>query len=145
MHRQFESGGVIRCNPASDMGYIVVRKCLRQEVRALQNLTSLLRLALVAFVGIIVNGAFAQSLTQLPDSVVPALSQAQLIGAPPASQTVYFTVSLKPRFPAELQAFADDVNNPRSPNYRDWLTPAQVGQQFGASPTTVSSIVSYLK
>src|SRR5436305_324466 len=77
--------------------------------------------------------------------MVPVLPQSHITGTPPANSTVYLTVSLKPRFPAELQAYANSVSNPRSPNYREWLKPAQVGQQFGAAPATVSTVVSYLK
>ncbi len=83
--------------------------------------------------------------TQLPNSLLPVVAQSQITGTPVQSQTVYFTVSLKPRYPAELQAFCDSVSNPRSDNYRRWLTPEQVGLQFGASATTVNMVVNYLR
>ncbi|HTQ09046.1 MAG TPA: protease pro-enzyme activation domain-containing protein [Fimbriimonadaceae bacterium] len=101
-----------------------------------------IRLALAAGLTA-VSQAYAQTI--LPFTAVPGVAHATLVGTPPASQTVYVSVSLKPRFPAELEAFVKDVSNPRSPNYRNWLTPAQVGAQFGASPSTVASVVNYLK
>jgi subtilase family serine protease len=84
-------------------------------------------------------------MTQLPGSLLPVLSHSTVQGVPSPNQAVYCTVSLKPRFPAELQAFVDSVSNPRSDTYRHWMTPAQVGQQFGASPSTVSAVVNYLR
>src|SRR5579862_541801 len=101
------------------------------------------RSAVVAVTAGLVALGFGQ--TTLSGTVVPGVAQSTVVGALPPNQTVYVTVSLKPRFPTELQAFVNDVNNPRSPNYRSWLTPAQVGEQFGAAPATVSAVVSYLK
>ncbi len=47
--------------------------------------------------------------------------------------------------PTALEAFVKDVNNPSSPNYRKWLTPEEVGQQFGPSAGSVAKVVNYLK
>ncbi len=88
--------------------------------------------------------AFAQT-TQLPDTVLSVLSRSQTVGVPSPSQTVYLTMGLKPRHPAEFQAFVDSVSNPRLPTYRQWMTPEQVAQQFGPSATTVTTIVNYLR
>ncbi|HVT11058.1 MAG TPA: protease pro-enzyme activation domain-containing protein [Fimbriimonadaceae bacterium] len=76
---------------------------------------------------------------------MPAVAHSQLVGTPVQSKIKEFTVALKPRYPAELQAFVNDVSNPRSDNYRHWLTPAQIGQQFGANPTAVTMIINYFR
>ncbi len=102
------------------------------------------RLAAVGILGFAAASAIAQ-MTQLPGTVVPVLGRSTIVGVPARSNTAYCTISLKPRFPAEFQAYCDDVSNPRSANYRKWLTPAQVGQQFGAPASTVSQVVNYLR
>lgn len=98
--------------------------------------------ALAALLAVSASYAVA---TQLPNSVVPGVSQAQVTGTPAGSKTVYFTVSLKPQYPAEFEAFCNSVSNPRSDTYRHWLTPTQVGLQFGASSSTVTNVVNYLR
>lgn len=82
---------------------------------------------------------------QIPDSLLPAVSASTAVGTLPGSQVIKFSIGLKPRHPAEMQAYADAVSDPRSPTYRQWLTPAQVGQQFGASPADVSAVSTFLK
>lgn len=82
--------------------------------------------------------------TALPSSVVPKLGQAKVTGTPSQTQVIYFTIGIPARFPAEMQAAADAVSNPHSSSYRHWLTPAQVGEQFGASPTTVNAVANFL-
>jgi len=108
------------------------------------GLVSRLRVALSSAAAILVASAMGQT-TQLSYTVVPGIAHATLAGAPPPNQTVYFTIALKPRFPSELQAFVSAASDPRSPTFHQWLTPAQVGEQFGASASTVSTVVNYLR
>ena len=44
-----------------------------------------------------------------------------------------------------LQTFVDQVSNPDSPLYRQFMTPAEIGQNFGASQADVNSAVSFLQ
>lgn len=44
-----------------------------------------------------------------------------------------------------LRQYLVDVQNPSSPNYRKWLTPAQYGAQFGVSDTDLQTIESWLQ
>src|SRR4051794_11930278 len=88
-------------------------------------------------------GRGAVQMRALPDSVLQNLSRARLVGTPNPNEVLYLAVSLKPRFPAELQAFCDSVSDPFSPNYHHFMTPEQVGENFGASPSDVNSVVSY--
>jgi subtilase family serine protease len=41
--------------------------------------------------------------------------------------------------------FIDDLHNPSSPNYHHWLTAAQFGDRFGASPDDIAKITSWLE
>jgi len=109
------------------------------------QLVSSMKIGVIGVLGCSAIFATGQTMAPLPASVLPVLAHSRVTGAPSSSQVVYLTVSLKPRYPSELQAFVDAASNPRSPAFHQWLTPAQVGQQFGASPSTVSAVVSYLK
>lgn len=62
-----------------------------------------------------------------------------------SSEPVHFAVSLQPKDSAGLEAFVESVNNPASPNFRHFLTPAQVGEMFGPSSADVQATVSFLK
>jgi len=84
-------------------------------------------------------------LNQLPITVPQAIQRSQLIGHKTGTDVVHINVSLKPADEAGLQAFADSVSNPASPNYRKFATPAQLGQMFGQSLATVQKVVDYLK
>ena len=61
---------------------------------------------------------------------------ARVIGALAASTPIHVTIALKPRDSAALAAFAAAVSTPGSSVYRDYLTPAQFAQRFGASPAS---------
>jgi subtilase family serine protease len=82
---------------------------------------------------------------QLADSLPVAVKQSKVVGSVSGSQVLNLTISLQPRFPAELQAFCDSVSNPFSPNYRHFMTPDQVGEAFGASATDTDAVVTFLK
>ena len=82
---------------------------------------------------------------QIAGTALPAVQSARVIGAADSSMPIHMSVGLNPRFPDELKAFCDSVSNPLSPNYLHFMTPAQVGENFGASATDVNNVVSYLK
>jgi hypothetical protein len=45
---------------------------------------------------------------------------------------------------AALHEAIGEMNNPASPNYHKWLTPAQFGQQFGPSDQDIAAVESWL-
>src|SRR5215471_2127255 len=49
---------------------------------------------------------------------------ARIVGSAAAATQMHVTVTLEPRDPAALQAFADAVSTPGSPQYRQYITPA---------------------
>jgi subtilase family serine protease len=76
---------------------------------------------------------------------VPAILQhAILVGKPDPAQTLHLCVTLTAPNPAAIQAFADSVSNPSSPNYGHYLTPKQFGAKFGQSAATFQAVQSYL-
>ncbi len=44
---------------------------------------------------------------------------------------------------AGLVRYAQDASNPSSPNYRHWLTPTQLGQQYGATQANYQAVAKY--
>jgi subtilase family serine protease len=61
------------------------------------------------------------------------------------SESVHFAISLQPRDLAGLQQFVESVSNPGSVLYRHFLTPEQVGEQFGPAQADVDATVQYLE
>jgi hypothetical protein len=57
-----------------------------------------------------------------------------------ASRVLHVTVTLEPRDPSALAAYARGVATPGSPVYRRYLTPAQFAARFGASPTEIRAV-----
>ena len=87
----------------------------------------------------------AQNLTNLKQPIVSAVSTAQDLGKLDDSTLMYITVSLPPVNKAAMEAFADSVSNPASPNFRHFLTPAQIGASYGQPVSVVNNLTSYLK
>jgi len=75
--------------------------------------------------------------------VVPATAHS--VGAPAASTAMHVTVTLQSQDPAGLAAFAEAVSTPGSPLYRDYITPAEFAQRFGATPSAVQAVESSLE
>lgn len=78
-------------------------------------------------------------------STLPVLSRATLVSHKSPTDVLSITVSLPPLNSAALQAAADAVSNPKSPTYRQFLTPAEVGAKYGQTAATVQKVVDYLK
>jgi subtilase family serine protease len=70
---------------------------------------------------------------------------AHIAGALPADTPLHLTIALQPRDPAALEAFATAVSTPGSPEYRDYITPAEFAQRFGATPGAVEKVVASLR
>jgi hypothetical protein len=70
---------------------------------------------------------------------------ATLVGPAPTSTTLPLTVTLKPRDPAALAAEAQAVSDPKSPEFRHFLTPTELAQEFGPTPATVAQVTSSLR
>jgi hypothetical protein len=70
---------------------------------------------------------------------------ATLVGPAPTSTNLPLTVTLKPRDPAALATEAQEVSDPKSPEYRHFLTPTQFAQEFGPTPSTIAQVASSLR
>ena len=86
----------------------------------------------------------ASALTRL--GAAPTLpSGARVVSAVAPSTPMHVTVTLQPRDPFALQAFADEVSTPGSPLFRDYITPAEFAQRFGATSDEVQTVESSLE
>ncbi len=74
-----------------------------------------------------------------------ALLRAADVGHKNPTDKLHISVSMPFGDPAGAQQFADSVSNPKSPLYRQFATPEQIGQRFGISDTNVQKIRSYLE
>jgi len=70
---------------------------------------------------------------------------ATLIGPAPSTTTLPLVVTLQPRDPAALSAEVQAVSDPRAPEYRHFLTPAEFARRFGPTPSTVAQVASALR
>jgi subtilase family serine protease len=67
------------------------------------------------------------------------------IGPKSPTDILHLSIGLACRDPHGLQSFVDSVSDPKSPNYRHFISPQEVGSRFGISNGSLSSVVSYLK
>jgi hypothetical protein len=93
-------------------------------------------------------GAFAAppaQLVALPVQIPDVVSRSTDLGHSDPDRVLHLSVSLPYRDPAGIAAFVDSVSDPASPNYRQFLTPEQVGARFGLDDKQVQSVVDHLK
>jgi kumamolisin len=72
-----------------------------------------------------------------------ANGQAQLVGRLPATQTLRFDIVLRDR--AGLQAFVQEVQDPASPFYHQFLTPQEFTSRFGPTQENWDALVAFAK
>ena len=71
-------------------------------------------------------------------AAVPA--GARPIGAVASATRMHVTLSLRPRNPQAMAAYAQAVSTPESSVYRGYLSPAQFGRRFGASLAQIVAV-----
>lgn len=67
------------------------------------------------------------------------------LGHTDPKRELHVSVSLPYGDPEGMLKFVDSVSNPLSPNYRNWITPDEVGQRFGLSADKVRGVEHYLR
>jgi Pro-kumamolisin, activation domain len=78
-------------------------------------------------------------------SLVPRVpSNAHITGAVPATQLVHVNVVLAPADPSALSAAVAAVSTPGSPDYRHFVPAGQFAARFGASPSAITTVRSWL-
>ena len=85
-----------------------------------------------------------QPLTRHVRDVV-VYGQAPLVGQVPATQSIHFDVVLALRDRAGLQTFVQQVNDPTSSSYHQFLTPQEFTARFGPSQEDWDALVAFAK
>jgi len=73
-----------------------------------------------------------------------ALEKANIQGRASASQPVEFEVYMPAQHGAELDQLLKDLQNPASPHYRQWLTPAEYSARFAPDQALIQKITKEL-
>ncbi|HUA05162.1 MAG TPA: protease pro-enzyme activation domain-containing protein [Solirubrobacteraceae bacterium] len=98
--------------------------------------------ALAATLGV-ASPAFGASVRFGNAPAVPAT--AHIAGAVPDTTPLHVTVTLQSQDPAGLAALANAVSTPGSPQYRDYISPAEFAQRFGATRAAVQAVETSLR
>src|SRR5271157_4442521 len=87
-------------------------------------------------------------LTTLTGNTYPMARPEFDLGAAPASLPMERMLLVLKRSPEQefaLRKLLDDQQDKTSPNYHKWLTPEEVGQQFGPTDTDMQTITAWLQ
>lgn len=87
----------------------------------------------------------AESLPTRHTREVTINGQAPLVGQLPANKVLQLDIVLQLSDRGGLQAFLGDLYNPYSPNYRQFITPAEFTERFGPSQQDYDAVVAYAK
>ena len=77
-------------------------------------------------------------------TTVPAISRSTMVGKPSPSQKLNLMVALRMTDMTGLEAYARAVNDRKSPLYRKFLTPRELGDRFGQTTASVATVTKYL-
>lgn len=93
------------------------------------------------------HGSFTPSsiVTMAPQSDLELLTRAKKLGPHAADSKISLIIELKLRNMAKLKNFLDQVQNPASSIYHQWLTPEQFTARYGPSKAEVTQVISFLK
>jgi subtilase family serine protease len=104
-------------------------------------------LALIAMVSGMNVVCRAESRTLLTRHVrdVVADGEAKLVGRLPATQAMHFDVVLALRHQPELENFLQELYDPSSSTYRQYVTPEEFTARFGPSQEDYDSLIAFAK
>jgi len=86
-----------------------------------------------------------QGTTIIDGNTPKSLGDAQLVGHAPSNRQIEVVIGLKDRNVPQLEALIDRLTDPRSPEFRKFLSPQDVLSQFAPAKEEVDSIVAYLQ
>jgi subtilase family serine protease len=104
-------------------------------------------LVLVAVVLAMNTVSYAAPQTLLTRHVREAVSsgEAKLVGQLPATQTMRFDVVLALRHQPELENFLQELYDPTSPSYKQYVTPQQFAERFGPGREEYEALIAFAK
>jgi kumamolisin len=102
---------------------------------------------LIGALGVAATGAAApigSSMVNLNGTLRPEISKIRPLGHHDPQSKMQVTVALKLRNTDELDRFLAEVNDPASPRYHHFLTPAEFKAEYGPTANQVNAVVQYL-
>jgi kumamolisin len=117
---------------------------VRKSLRVLAASIAPLPVIAGAMLGATTVSAAATPLVAVPHTVNPAVATSVAVGELAPTDKVSVAVSLKLRDQAGLDKFVSEVGDPRSAEYKHFLTPAQFTARFGPSQQEVDSVTAFL-
>jgi subtilase family serine protease len=96
----------------------------------------------------VVHAVDATQVQPLPNHFPQWANSANDLGAvSPDTEIDRFTIVLarSPQQEAAFEKLLADQQNPASPNYHRWLTPAEVGERFGLSQDDIAAVTGWLQ
>jgi subtilase family serine protease len=89
-------------------------------------------------------GANAEQTVALSANHPDAVSEIASQGAAPGYRPLKMEIFLAPRNQAQLDELSQEQQDPTSPQYHHWLTPAEFNQRFGPTDADVAQITQWL-
>ena len=80
---------------------------------------------------------------QLTNEVPPGVVPSNLVGSLPASTQLTFSIGLPLNNQSGLQTLVQQLYDPKSPQYRKYLTPSGFGAAYGTTQSNYNSVVSF--
>jgi kumamolisin len=107
------------------------------------SISLLMLVAIVAAMNVVCLAA-SRTLTRHVREVV-VNGEAKLVGQLPATKTMNFDVVLALRHQPELENFLQELYDPSSPLYKQYVTPQQFAERFGASQEDYDALIAFAK
>jgi subtilase family serine protease len=99
--------------------------------------------AAFAVLSVMTTAALAQSVMTHHVRETVRTGQAAPVGRLSQSQVLQLDIVLPLRDPAGLESFLSDVYNPKSPNFRNFVTPAEFTARFGPTQEQYDEVLSF--
>jgi subtilase family serine protease len=85
------------------------------------------------------------SRTLLSGHTVPLIQQARLVQNASPAQQLNLSIGMQLRNSSDLDSLLSAINDPNSPQYRQYLTPDQFNRLFAPTTDQVQQVISYLR
>ena len=108
------------------------------------SVSLLMLLAMLLAMNLVCQAASQTLLTRHVREVV-LNGEAKLVGQLPATQTMRFDAVLALRHQPELENFLQELYDPTSPSYKQYVTPRQFAERFGASQEDYDALIAFAK
>ena len=107
------------------------------------NLLNILRLTLAAFLLFLVPSAPAAPLQTLRGHVPAAVARLQPTGRLSATNRLHLAVGLAPRNLDALQKLLQDLQDPQSPSYHQYLSLEEFTKRFGPTEQDYQKVMDF--